>query len=544
MPVSRAVLLSAALLASAAFASDSTPAAPPLLKGLGHWHHAISTRDPVVQRHFDQGLRWVYAFNHDEAVRDFQFAAARDPHCAMCWWGVALALGPNINMPDVAPDQERQALEAIARARAIPGVPPKEKAYVEAVAQRFAPPPNDRTALNRAYAKAMEELAKAQPKDADAQVLAAEAKMDLHPWRLWSADGQPGLDTEAVVDALAAVLQAHPDHPGANHFFIHALEASPHPERALPEAKRLPTLMPAAGHIVHMPAHIYMRTGQYDLAVKANEQAIQVDRAYLARKHPEGMYPMMYVAHNFSFLWAAASMEGSWKKASGAAEALSARFPPDTMAMLLKMMPGMDFFVAPTVMVRIRFGKWDELLALPDPGASEPYLQAMWRYGRAVAFAAKGQKAQAEAEQKVFNGFVEAIPQDMALGPLNSARAVMAVAKASLDGELLLRRGEVAQAIPAFERAVKAQDALSYDEPPPWFLSPRQELGFALLKAARPADAEAVYREDLKRFRENGWSLFGLRAALAAQKKPTAKVARRFRKAWAHADVTLTGSIF
>lgn len=538
------LLVLAVSLGPTTFAAPTEPVAPPLLKGLGAWHHAVSTRDPLAQRYFDQGLRLVYAFNHDEALRDFRYAAQRDPACAMCLWGVALALGPNINNPGGVPDGEGQAVAALQAARALPGVPAAERAYLDALAQRYMPPGSDRPALDRAYAKAMDALAQASPEDVDAQVLAAEAKMDLHPWRLWSADGTPGPDTEAIVRALERVLKAHPDHPGANHYYVHALEASPHPERALTEAARLPKLMPGAGHIVHMPAHIYMRTGQYDLAVKANEAAIQVDRAYLAQAHPQGMYATMYVAHNFQFLWAAASMEGNWKKASQAADALAARFPPEVMTMLLQMMPGMDYYVAPVSMVRVRFGKWDALLAMKDPGAQAPYLQAMWRYGRAVAFAAKGQPTPALAEQRAFNAFVDAIPADTELGPLNSARAIMAVARASLEGELALRRGELAQAISAFQRAVKAQDALGYDEPPPWFLSPRQELGFALLKAKRPAEAEAVYREDLQRFRENGWALFGLKQALAAQKKPLGDVARRFRKAWAHADVTLTGSIF
>lgn len=536
------VLSAAALLAVALAAAPASP--PPLLTGLGSWHHAVATKDPLAQRYFDQGLRLVYAFNHDEAIRDFRYASQRDPSCAMCLWGEALALGPNINKPGADPQSEAQALAAIRKARALPDVPAKEKAYLDAIATRYAPPPNDRPALDRAYAEAMEALARAYPKDADAQVLAAEAKMDLHPWRLWASDGAPGPDTPAIVKALEQVLKAHPDHPGANHFYVHALEASPHPERALAAARRLPKLMPGAGHIVHMPAHIYMRTGRYDLAVEANEQAIQVDRRYLDRVHPEGMYATMYVAHNFQFLWAAASMEGNAKEATRAAEQLAARFPPKVLAMMVRMMPGMDYYVAPVVMVRIRFGRWDELLGLNDPGEEAPYLRAMWRYGRAIAFAAKGQPEQALPEQRAFEAFVDAIPADAELGPLNSARAIMAVARASLEGELALRAGKLDAAIAAFGRAVKAEDALGYDEPPPWFLSPRQELGFALLKAHRPAEAEAVYREDLKRYRENGWSLFGLREALAAQKKPTARVGRRFRRAWAHADVRLTGSVF
>jgi tetratricopeptide (TPR) repeat protein len=373
--------------------------------------------------------------------------------------------------------------------------------------------------------------------------LAAEARMDEHPWRLWRADGSPAPGTEGIVESLQAVLKKHPDHPGANHFFIHSVEASPHPELGLAAAKRLPTLMPGAGHIVHMPAHIYMRTGQYARAVAANEQAIAVDKAYLHGPHVQGTYSMMYVAHNFHFLWAAAAMEGNAKKAIWAAEQLSARFPPEILAKMARAMPGMDFFVAPTVMARIRFGRWDELLALEDPGSDEPYLRAMWHYGRGIAFAAKGQQAKARAEQSAFDGFFAKIPEDAQLGPLNSARAVMTVAQASLAGELALRTDSAETAIPFFEKAVKAEDALGYDEPPPWFLSPRQELGFALLKVGRAKDAETVYRKDLSIYRENGWSLFGLREALKAQKKPSASVNRRFRKAWAQADTKLTGSI-
>jgi len=512
-------------------------ASPPVFENLGTWHHAVRA-SPQAQTYFDQGLRLMYAFNHEEAIKAFERAAEIDPQCAMCLWGAALALGPNINLPTDA-EREKKAWDLVVRARAL-DPQGAEKDYVEAVARRYTNPPGpDRKAVDKAYADAMRELWRKYPDDVDGATLFAESMMDLRPWQLWTRDGKAEPGTEEILAALEKVLAVQPDHPGANHFYIHATEASPHPEKALAPAARLPGLMPGAGHIVHMPAHAYIRTGRYEDAAEANRRAIAVDKAYLARTNAQGFYAMMYVAHNYQFLWAAAALEGRSTEALQAARDMAARFPDDMVRGMAKDMPGVDYFLAPPLFALVRFGKWDEVLAQPAPAKDFAYLTAVWRFARGVALAAKGDVAGARKEHQQLTEFTKALPLDAMLGPLNTAKAVFCVAVPLLEGEILLRSGNAAGAVPLLRAAVKAEDELNYDEPPPWPQPSRLSLGQALLQLGKSRQAAEVFREDLKRYPDNGWALFGLSQAV---KTATAK--RQFLRAWSKADVELRSSRF
>jgi tetratricopeptide (TPR) repeat protein len=538
-----AVLLTACKTAAPAATAEphqhatQAAAAPPVFDDLGTWHHAVQA-SPQAQIYFDQGLRLMYAFNHEEAIKAFQRGAELDPKCAMCLWGAALSLGPNINLP-TDPEREKMAWDLVAKARAA-NPQGAEKDYIEAVAKRYTNPPGpDRKAVDKAYADAMRELSRKYPDDADAATLFAEAMMDLRPWMLWTRGGKPEPGTEEILAALEKVLAAHPDHPGANHFYIHATEASPHPEKALGAADRLPGLMPGAGHIVHMPAHTYIRTGRYEDAAEANRRAIAVDKAYLARTNAQGFYAMMYVAHNYQFLWGAAALEGRSAESIQAARDMAARFPDEMIRGMEKDMPGVDYFVAPPLFALVRFGKWDEVLAQPAPAKDFAYLTAVWHFARGMALAAKGDAAGARKEHQRLAEFTRALPPDAMVGPLNSARSVFGVAVPLLEGEILLRSGNAAGAVPLLIAAVEAEDELNYDEPPPWPQPSRLSLGQALLQQGKSREAAEVFREDLKRYPDNGWALFGLAQALET---PEAK--KQFEQAWSRADVQLAASRF
>ncbi len=522
------------------------PSPAPLFDNLGDLHHAVTTNSEQAQRYFDQGLRLVYAFNHDEAVRSFREAARLDPSCAMAYWGVALALGPNINLP-TDPDREHLAGEMVARARALEAkVSPAERDYIEALARRYP----ERAGADRAraaadYADAMREVSRAHPDDPDAATLFAESLMDLRPWRLWTSDGRPAPDTEEIVTTLEAVLRAHPDHLGANHYYIHTMEGSPHPERALEAADRLPSLAPGAGHVVHMPCHIYIHTGRWADASTASERGIEADRAYLAKAKPEGVYPMMYVAHNFQFLAFTAAMEGRSTVALQAAEEMVRRMPAGMVKEMEASLPGVDYFLAPPIFTMVRFGRWRALLDMPQPPAEFRYLTALWRFGRGLALARTGKPDEADRERQALVAFVSSLKDDEMVGPLNRASAVFGVASALLEGEIALARGRTDEAIRRLRAAVAAEDRLSYDEPPAWWQSARLSLGAALLEAGRAREAARVYEADLGRFPENGWALYGLAQALKLERSPAAADAEaRFQKAWARADVTLAATRF
>lgn len=523
-------------------AAPAVGARLPLYTDLGTWHHAIRTRSPRAQKYFDQGLRLVYAFNHDEAIAAFAEAERLDSTCAMAPWGIALAYGPNINLP-IDPERERSAHAAIARALQKSAFAGKvENEYIAALARRYSERGDgDRRKLDQAYVDAMRQVARRNPQDADAQVLFAEALMNLRPWDHWTIDGKPQPGTGEILLTLERVLRKVPSHPGANHYYIHTVEASPNPGRALAAAGRLPKLMPGAGHLVHMPAHIYERTGRYADGVRANERAVQVDEAYIKARNPQGVYPLMYYTHNLHFLWAGLCDTGRSAEAIERARQVAGRATPDLVAM----MPMIEFVPPTTYYALARFGRWDALLAEPRPPAAMRYTTGMWHYGRGLALAATGKLEEAAAARDSLDEIADALSADLVVG-INAAKPILRVAGALLAGDVAYRARRYDDAIGHFEDAVRKADQLKYDEPPAWYQPPRQFLGKALLDHGRAEAAEIVYREDLKRYPNMGWSLLGLAQALEAQGKGEAALAARaqFEKAWAAADIKLEASRF
>jgi hypothetical protein len=513
-----------------------------LFDNLGALHHPITTASPQAQLYFDQGLRLIYAFNHDEANRAFKEAARLDPNCAMAYWGIAFTLGPNYNLP-VDAERDRAAYEAIQKAVALaPNTSDAERAYIEAIAKRHVADPNaDRKALDAAFADAMREVAKRYPDDLDAATLFAESMMNLRPWGLWTHDGQPEPGTEEIVSTLEAVLKRDPNHPGAIHYYIHTVEASNHPERAEPYADRLGKLVPGAGHLVHMPSHIYIRIGRYHDAAEVNAKAAAIDAAYIEKYDIQGPYRMMYYPHNIHFFWAAATLEGRSKEALQAARDFSAKLPVE----MVRQMPMVEGFFPTYLFALVRFGKWQEILKQPAPPADLKYSTGMWHYARGWAFAATKQLKKAAAEHAKLAAIAAATPPDLRI-MMNSGAALLNLASDVLAGEIEARREHYDKAVRLLETAVSQQDNLGYEEPPAWYYPVRQSLGAVLLKAGRAEDAEAVYREDLKRNLENGWSLYGLTQSLRAQKKnqEATETEQRFRKAWAKADIQLMASRF
>jgi tetratricopeptide (TPR) repeat protein len=514
--------------------SAEKPAA--IVAGLGEHHHPVSTTNAEAQRFFDQGLNYVYAFNHDEAVRSFKHAAELDPQLAMAHWGIALALGPNINL-DVDPQRERAAYEAVQKARSLSAkAPENERAYVEALAKRYSIDPQaDLKRLAVEYKNAMGELARRYPDDLDAATLYAESAMDLRPWQLWTADGKPAEGTAEIIAVLESVLKRNPDHPGAIHYYIHAVEASPNPERALAYAPKLKALMPAAGHIVHMPSHIYMRTGDYAAAARSNEEAAEADRAYIKASGVRGIYPVMYYSHNLHFLAIAYSMDGRFTEARRAAEQLSSNVGPH-----LKEMPMLEGFMITSPLVLVRFNRWDDVLKTAEPAKEMAGTRAVWRWARAVAYAAKGQLEQAEAERRAFLEARKAVPANAAWG-LNSASSILQFAEKVLDAKLAIAQRDRKAAIELLEDAVRMQDAQAYDEPPAWFISARETLGAVLLASGMAGDAEIVFRKELEKNPRSGRALFGLTESLRAQGKKHAAllVQKEFEAAWKNADTQL-----
>jgi tetratricopeptide (TPR) repeat protein len=519
---------------------DAQAAAAPkpatLTKGLGRLHHPIATKSAEAQRFFDQGLTYVYAFNHEEAVRSFRRAAELDPSSPMPHWGIALALGPNINDLDVDAAREKAAYDEAQRAKALaPNGSAIERAYVDAILKRYSDTANaDLQALAVQYKDAMRDLVRRYPDDLDAATLYAESLMDLHPWQLWSLDGRPAEGTEEIVAALEAVLKRDPAHIGANHYYIHAVEASRTPDRALPSARRLETLVPAAGHLVHMPAHIYMRTGNYASAVTSNARAADVDREYITANGGGGLYPLMYYNHNLDFLASAAMMSGQFAEASRAADTLVVNATP-----ALEQMPMLEPFVAKKLYVLMRFARWDDVLKLPRPDGTFSILTALWHFGRGVAHAARGNAADAGKERAAYMDARKAVRPD-ANWNYNKARDMLTITDAVLAGWIARATRDTATEIAAWRDAVIAEDGLNYNEPPDWFYPTRESLGAALLRADRLEEAERVFRDDLTRNPRNGRSLFGVWQALVRVKKESAAAAeKQFREAWKSADVQL-----
>jgi tetratricopeptide (TPR) repeat protein len=522
----------------AAPASAPAPAAT-LLPDLGGHGHPIATSSPEAQKFFDQGLTLLFGFNHEEAIRSFERAAALDPKAAMPHWGAALAHGSNYNDPQPAEERLKKAFAESRRAVELSASGPEiERDYAAALAKRYAEDPKAEPApLLRAYHEAMGELSRKYPDDLDAATLWAESGMNLNPWKLWRPDGSPAEGTLEVVATLEGVLKRDPNHPGANHYYIHAVEASAAPERALPSAARLPSLVPGAGHLVHMPAHIYMRTGDYLAAERINARAADVDRAYIRATGANGLYPLAYYNHNVHFQSAAAAMAGRYAESRKAAEILYDGVLPAVPDMQM-----LEGFLLQPLFVDARFRKWEEIDKIPDPGAKLPLLRAARRYARGLAAAARKDGRGADTERKAFASARAALPAEATVGMLNPASDVLEVAAAVLDARIAQARGDRAAAIDAFGRAVAAEDKLAYDEPPTWYYPVRESLGAALLADGRAADAEKVFREDLDRNPRNPRSLFGLAESLAAQKKTAdaAAVRARFEAAWKDADSKLT----
>jgi tetratricopeptide (TPR) repeat protein len=522
--------------------APNTPVAP-LLTNLGTLHYKVTTSIPRAQVFFDQGLRLVYGFNHAEAVRAFKEAQRLDPQCAMCFWGEAYALGPNVNDP-ITPDREKEAFAALQRARSLtPRATDSEKGLIEALTARYTDAPaGDRAARDEAFTAAMKALAARFPADPDINTMYAAAAMEARPWNYWKEADVPEPGIAHAVTTLERVLQDHPDHPGANHFYIHIVEATSTPDRAVASADKLESLMPGAGHMVHMPAHIYIRVGRYADASESNVRAIAADEDYLAQCQAQGMYPVGYYPHNIHFLWYAATMEGRSEVALDAARKVATKLGHGVLHDVVALQ---DFQSVPYYAF-VRFGRWQEMLTEGEPSNDLAFTRAMWHYGRGAAFAARGQGDRARAELESLRGQMgqpSLKSADLAGTPLTS---LVDLAAKVLEGEIAARERRYDDAVASFTDAVRMQDAQRYYEPPRWHYPIRQSLGAALLAAGRPAEAETIYREDLGRNRENGWSLFGLAKSLEAQQKmdEAQAVNARFRRAWARADVTLTASTF
>ncbi|MGB6676731.1 MAG: hypothetical protein WBE44_08580 [Terriglobales bacterium] len=508
-----------------------------LMPGLGNAHHPVSTSNPEAQQFFDQGLRLIYDFNHDEAARSFQRAAELDPKLAIAYWGIAEAVGPNYNDP-ASEDRFKQAHEAIQKAVDLSSnASPSERAYIQAMAKRFpADPKADLKQAAEDYHDAMREVSKKYPDDLDAATLFAESGMNLHSWALWHVDGTPEAGTEEIVATLESVIRRDPNHLGAIHYYIHATEASPNPERALAGANRLAALAPNAGHIVHMPAHVYIRTGDYEAAVKTNEQAAAVDRAYIKASGAQGIYPMMYYSHNLHFIAMCASMNGNYAEAKKNADLLVANVGPH-----VKDMPPLEGFMTIPMAVDVRFHKWNEILAMPQPDSGMKITTGFWHFARGMALAGTGKLSEAEAEYKIVSEAEQNTPPDVVFAPPidNKAKDIMKISEDVLGAKIAVARKDNVQAISLLTAAVVIQDTLKYGEPPDWFFPVRESLGGVLLINRDAPGAEKVFRADLDRNPRNPRSLFGLQEALKAQDRnyDASFVESEFRDSWMGGEV-------
>lgn len=531
------------LLALVPLPAVAASSAVPFFTGIGPHTRQVTTSSAEAQRYFDQGLAFLYAFNHDEAIRSFQAAAELDPTCAMAWWGVACAAGPHINFPFVPEPRAQLAWTAIQRAQqAAASATPVEQALIAAQALRYAAPPvADRAPLDQAYAAAMREVWRRFPEDADVGALFAEALMDLRPWDLWTQDTrepQPG--TPEVLATLERVLELNPQHPQALHLYIHAVEASRDPGRARAVSDRLRTLMPGVGHMVHMPTHIDVLLGRWDEAVDSNARAIEADLAYRAQGGIPKGFIWLYNAHNRHMLTFAAMMTGRSELALRHIRAMVDEWPADFVA---DYGPVVDYFYAMPLEVMVRFGRWDEVLARPLPPENLPISRSLAFAARGIAHAAQGDTVAARAEQRQFAAAVAKVPAEAAFGN-NAGRDILAVAGAMLDGEILFREGRTDDGLARLRDAVQAESQLRYDEPPDWIIPVRHALGAALLQVGRVQEAEEVYRADLTRWPDNGWSLFGLARTLKLQNRAgeAAVIEGRFKEIWRHADTQIHSS--
>jgi tetratricopeptide (TPR) repeat protein len=538
------VLIALGLCGSLAAQQHQMPSQAPakkatLMTGLGDLHHPVSTSNAEAQKFFDQGMRLIYAFNHQEAAGSFERASELDPKMAMAYWGLAEAVGPNYNDP-ADPDRYKKAHEAIAKAESLAAnASPSEKAYIAAMALRFPEDPaaDHRLAAER-YRNAMGDLVKQFPDDLDAATLFAEAGMNLHPWGLWHPDGTPEGGTEDIIAALESILKRDPNHMGAIHYYIHAVEASPNPERALAAANRLAALAPAAGHLVHMPGHVYIRTGDFEAAVKTNQLAAAADRAYLQASGSPGLYGAMYYSHNLHFIATCSAMNGNYAEAHKAAEMLAAHVGP-----MVKDIPPLEGFMTVPLAVEVRFQKWDQILTMPQPSAGMQTTTVFWHFARGMALAAKGKVTEAEAEHHMVSEAADKTPPDQvfAMPVNNKAKDVLTIATNVLGAKIALAKKDSANAIAMLRRAVAVQDSLKYDEPPDWFYPVRESLGAVLLLNGNSAEAEKVFRDDLDRNPRNPRSLFGLAETLRAQNRTydAQFVDKQFQSNWKSAEIKL-----
>jgi tetratricopeptide (TPR) repeat protein len=520
----------------------------PLLAGLGDFNHPITTADPWAQRYFNQGMIMTAGFNHAEGIRAFQAAQRLDPGCAMCYWGEALATGPNINVTSkgraiMMPQERVSAYAAIQKALTLEsGLSERERDLIIAQSARYnGNPASEREPLDIAYAQAMRELAAKYPDDDDIQAMFAEALMNTMPWDYWLDAENPKPETAEVIAALEAVMARNPDHPLASHLYIHAVEASSNPGRAEEAADRLATLVPGSGHLVHMPSHIYWRVGRYFDASEANVLAAKVDEDYIAQCKAQGLYPALYYPHNIHFLWSSASMEGRSEVAIEAGRKVAANVRLEQ----IREFPIIEFFQTVPLLSLVRFAHWEEILQEPQPPEELPYSNAIWHYARAIALARTGELEAAQAEIDVMQPLMDNESIWFLDGNDYPASQILTIADLLAKGEIALAKEDYAAAISAYSAAVETQDTLPYTEPPFWYYPTRQTLGHALLLAGDNAEAEAVFRADLAQYPRNGWSLFGLALSLDAQGKTeeAAATRQRFGNIWARADVTLESSV-
>ncbi|OGU67673.1 MAG: hypothetical protein A2W30_07880 [Ignavibacteria bacterium RBG_16_36_9] len=516
----------------------------PLFDNLGTLNFPITTKSELAQKYFDQGIILAYGFNHEEAFRSFEEVTRLDSNCAMAYWGMAYVLGPNINLPMDA-GVVHTAYEAIQKANSLlDDETQKERDFVMTLSERYsAEAMEDRTPLDQAYCDAMRNLVSKYPDDLDAATMFVESIMDLHPWDYWLKDGTAQPWTPELLAVLESVIERNPDHHGANHLYIHTVEASKSPQRGLTSADKLRFLAPGAGHLVHMPAHIYIRTGKYHEGSLANIRAVKSDEEYINQCNQQGFYPLSYYPHNYHFLWATATLEGDSKTAIDAALKTSQK-PPDSLMDVCGYQT-LQHFAAIPLYAYVTFGKWDEILNYEKPSDERPYMRAVWHYARAIAFIAKDNLEGAEADiaqLEILRSKKEI--EDLSIWGINSAGLLVKIAYEVSKGEFEAKKKKYPEAIAHLKKAVEYEDQLRYDEPPTWFYPCRQNLGAVLIEAGKYAEAEKVYQENLEEIPDNGWGLFGLHQALMSQGKAAeaAEVDKRFNEAWKYADIKLTSS--
>lgn len=516
----------------------------PLFTNLGTLNFPITTNSDLAQKYFNQGVILAYGFNHEEAFRSFEEVARLDTNSAMAYWGMAYVLGPNINLPMDA-EVVHNAYEAIQKAISLlDNETQKENDFVMALSERYsAEPMEERTPLDQAYSDAMRNLSSRYPEDLDAATMFAESIMDCHPWDYWLKDGTAQPWTPELLSVLESVIERNPNHHGANHLYIHAVEASKNPQRGLASADKLRFLAPGAGHLVHMPAHIYIRMGKYHEGSLANIRAVKSDEEYINQCNQQGFYPLSYYPHNYHFLWATATLEGDSKTAIDAAIKTSQK-PPDSLLSVCGYQTLQHFAVIP-LYAYVTFGKWDEILNYEQPQDERPYMLAVWHYARAMAFISKNNLKEAEIELGILKKLKDNKNIDeLSIWGINSAGTLIKIAFEIVSGELAAKKKNYPLAISHLTKAVEIEETLRYDEPPTWFYPCRQNLGAVLIEAGRYEEAQKVYEENLREVPDNGWGLFGLHQALLMQNKnmEAEEVEKRFKVAWKNSDVELTSS--